>query len=98
MEPFTAVLLVVLAIVVLIVGGLVARVMLVPKARNAGQATLARQTPDLVELLGIGLGIPGAAAEVRARIDAFVQRKPSARAPRSRMAAGTCGCCSPTTW
>lgn len=81
MDSWLIVLLIALAIVVLVVGALVARAVLVPKARTAGQATLARATPSLVELLGTGLAIPGTPAEARARarVDAFVQRKPSAR-------------------
>lgn len=79
MDGFLVVALVAVAVVALIIAAAVIRVVVVPKARNAGQATLAKATPSLVELLGTGLAIPGTPAEARARVDAFVQRKPSAR-------------------
>lgn len=75
--------LIVLAAVALIVGAIVAKAVLVPKARTAGQATLARATPSLVELLETGLAIPGTPEEARARVDAFVQRKPRSRRAES---------------
>lgn len=72
MDSMIMAILIILAIIVLIVGGIIARRVLVPKARNAGQATLARQAPDLLGTLGTGLGIPGTPEEARARVEAFV--------------------------
>ena len=79
MEPFIIGAVVIVLLVGLPIIARVAKRQGVAKAVNAGQETLKRQAPELQDVLGTGLAVPGSPEEARAHVEEFMQLKPRSR-------------------